>query len=90
MADNKLTCNHCGARIAGVTHGDYGLGDWGFPVVVMGIELVWCWVCGSQDPVSLDPEELMSAMTEGLASSPAPLSDSEAWVPPKFPARSAG
>jgi len=90
MADNKLICTRCGARIAGVTRGDYGLGDWGFPVEVMGIELVRCSAGGNQDPVSLDLEELISAMTKGLASSPTPLSDCEAWFPPKFPARSAG
>ena len=90
MPHNRFICSHCGVRAASSTHGDYGLADWGIPIVVKGIELVRCWTCGHQDPVILDVEGLMTALAKGLASSPVQLSDREAWFPRKFPVRSAG
>ena len=90
MPQIKSICSHCGARAASVTRGDYGLGDLGIPIVLKGIELVYCSACGNLDQAISDLEGLMTALAEALGSSPAPLGDRQAPLLRKFPARSVG
>jgi len=78
MPQSKAICNHCGARAASVTCGDYGLGDLGIPIILKQVELVYCSACGNLDPVISDLEGVITALAEALRSSPAPLGDSEA------------
>jgi len=51
MPQSKAICNHCGARAASVTCGDYGLGDLGIPIILKQVELVYCSACGNLDPI---------------------------------------
>jgi hypothetical protein len=90
MPQSKAICSHCGARAAGVTGGDYGLGDLGIPIVLKEIELVYCSACGNLDPVICDLEGVLTVLAEALSSSPALLGDREAPFLRKFPTRSAG
>jgi hypothetical protein len=90
MPQSKTICSHCGARGACVTRGDYGLGDLGIPIVLKGIELVYCSACGNLDPVISDLEGVLTTLAEALSSSPAPLGGREEPFLRKFPARSAG
>ena len=90
MPLSKTICSRCGARAASVTRGNYGLGDLRIPILLKGIELLYCSACGNLDPVISDLEGVITVLAEALSSSPAPLGDREAPFLRKFPSRIAG
>jgi DNA-binding transcriptional regulator YiaG len=76
MTMNKVICSNCEAE-AKIKRGDYQFEETGLLVNIVGLDIIYCEVCGNEDPIIPHMNDLMRLLAAIVVSKPERLVGAE-------------